>query len=308
MVPGDSRPSNRSSPSLTSEPEPTVAEPTFEPERSIEPASGTRRPSGPSSRSVVDAAPEERRPDHRTRRTRDSRRPVGRSAERRVRSPPAPPSFGSSPRLAHSPIRRRGRSPPGAPESEHTSPPATCHRSCRPYPGYRSDGPTASPPQLNGPTGPPAASSPHRRDPSPLKAALSVSTRSLRRPTGRRTGTRCSRRVIRAARSITTRSRRAHHSHVSTRKRFASACARSAKSSNSAATAKVPPATTEIRPISEVIVDGCCREPELARRPIRRAGRGRAQAVVVSSDGLPLAVSANVERETTERLAAVASG
>ncbi len=32
------------------------------------------------------------------------------------------------------------------------------------------------------------------------------------------------------------------------------------------------------------------------------------QAVVVSSDGLPLAVSANVERETTERLAAVASG
>ena len=31
-------------------------------------------------------------------------------------------------------------------------------------------------------------------------------------------------------------------------------------------------------------------------------------AVVVSSDGLPLAVSANVERETTERLAAVASG
>lgn len=32
------------------------------------------------------------------------------------------------------------------------------------------------------------------------------------------------------------------------------------------------------------------------------------QAVVVSSDGLPLAVSNNVERETAERLAAVASG
>lgn len=32
------------------------------------------------------------------------------------------------------------------------------------------------------------------------------------------------------------------------------------------------------------------------------------QAVVVSSDGLPLAVSEHVERETAERLAAVASG
>jgi len=32
------------------------------------------------------------------------------------------------------------------------------------------------------------------------------------------------------------------------------------------------------------------------------------QAVVVSSDGLPLAVSDNVDRETGERLAAVASG
>lgn len=32
------------------------------------------------------------------------------------------------------------------------------------------------------------------------------------------------------------------------------------------------------------------------------------QAVVVSSDGLPLAVSAGVERESAERLAAVASG
>lgn len=32
------------------------------------------------------------------------------------------------------------------------------------------------------------------------------------------------------------------------------------------------------------------------------------QAVVVSSDGLPLAVSDHVERETAERLAAVASG